>query len=489
MLDPSDCSLSLDNLFFEKPIVHKVKPLHQETSPWHLDVPPSLSQIPATHDKQEEAESLPTRYNFSVKRVPASRSLPPFKLSAGLKVLSQINSCYGFNHDEKEFEDTQCGSNSNSISKCDGLWGGEGFRDYSQGACQSGRGGDETPQDSGHVAVSRRLPWRQYLLLFSRHGDSCKQLSPFPPKPPLSPPSWLNCKQVADTAGHTLRDAGQGHKESLVPPMTPQPLCIQVLQSLNNANTASKFRSVFSEFPFFNYVQSKALDDVLYTGRNFVACAPTGSGKTVLFELAIIRMLMETSEPWRDVKAVYRKMGQHDKKWKDNCLLQLVRLLLIDEVHVVKDKTRGATLEVVVSRMKAVNTYRTAQNPESGLSIRFMAVSATIPNISDIADWLSNESGPATYLEMDESHRPVKLRKFALTRKGAQQSAAVLAKDARFIMSIEHKQRLLQYANSILDSKLRELVMFGVGFHHAGVEMSDRKLIEEAFTLGDLPVL
>lgn len=112
--------------------------------------------------------------------------------------------------------------------------------------------------------------------------------------------------------------------------------------------TAVKFRSVFSEFPFFNYVQSKALDDVsnkkkkktlynskeseclvttcqnelslgmspgahmclvcsqvLYTSKNFVACAPTGSGKTVLFELAIIRLLMETAEPWRDVKAVY----------------------------------------------------------------------------------------------------------------------------------------------------------------------------------------
>lgn len=44
---------------------------------------------------------------------------------------------------------------------------------------------------------------------------------------------------------------------------------------------------------------------VLYTAKNFVVCAPTGSGKTVLFELAIIRLLMETSEPWRDVKAVY----------------------------------------------------------------------------------------------------------------------------------------------------------------------------------------
>lgn len=44
---------------------------------------------------------------------------------------------------------------------------------------------------------------------------------------------------------------------------------------------------------------------VLYTGKNFVACAPTGSGKTVLFELAIIRLLMQNSEPWNEVKAVY----------------------------------------------------------------------------------------------------------------------------------------------------------------------------------------
>lgn len=51
----------------------------------------------------------------------------------------------------------------------------------------------------------------------------------------------------------------------------------------------------------------------------------------------------------------------------------------------VKDTTRGATLEVVVSRMKAIHTYRTAQNPEAGLSMRFVAVSATIPNIPDVS--------------------------------------------------------------------------------------------------------
>lgn len=50
----------------------------------------------------------------------------------------------------------------------------------------------------------------------------------------------------------------------------------------------------------------------------------------------------------------------------------------------VKDTTRGATLEVVVSRMKAVNSYRASQNPDASVTMRLVAVSATIPNISDV---------------------------------------------------------------------------------------------------------
>ncbi|XP_029309816.1 probable ATP-dependent DNA helicase HFM1 [Cottoperca gobio] len=635
MLDSDDCTLSLDNLFFEKPIVHKVKPLHQEVSPWQLEVPPSLSQVPATQDMQEEAECLSTLYSFS--QIPKT-FLPSFKGSDGLKVLSsKINSSYSYNNDEKEIDKTQGGSNNTSRSN--GLWGGEGFRDYSQGACYSARNGDETLQDSGYAAISTRClsldcskspPLRRSLFkvqVLDSGGDSSntddlrnsgssiqtasrpqtflgpvtmatvppplqppratvrQAAPPFSSKPPFPPPP-MGLSAASGRPPHQAAHAetqDKGTKRAFVPPMTPQPLRIQgspgsgVLRPVSEI--PAKFRSVFKEFPFFNYVQSKALDDVLYTGNNFVACAPTGSGKTVLFELAIIRLLMESSEPWKDVKAVYmapikalcsqcfeswkkkfgplglnckeltgdteiddffeiqdshiilttpEKWDSMTRKWKDNCLLQLVRLFLIDEVHVVKDATRGATLEVVVSRMKAVHAYRTAQNPETGLSMRFVAVSATIPNTSDIADWLSNESGPATYLDMDESHRPVKLRKvvlgfpcspnqsefkfdlslnykmaniiqtysdqkpalvFCSTRKGVQQSATVLAKDARFIMSIEHKQRLMTYANSILDSKLRDLVMLGVGYHHAGVDLTDRKMIEEAFTLGDLPVL
>ncbi|XP_029686652.1 probable ATP-dependent DNA helicase HFM1 isoform X3 [Takifugu rubripes] len=625
MLDSEDSILPLDNLFFEKPIVHKVKPLQQETCQWMLEMPPSLSLIPAT----PEPESLSTLYNFFQK----PKMLPPaFQEYDGLDVLpSKINSIYNNNMKEADFREA-----GKSTTRCEGLWVGEVFRNYSQGACQSGRKEDENPQDLSHTAISLDLsPDQSTIPAFRRslfkvqvsnsegdssnadgHTGSCSHTASRPqtfrsqvtmvtvPPPPqlpqatvslaVSPPSPRHHFSPLPPTGSSaassrpLQQAAlaktqdKGTKRAFVPPMTPQPLRIKDRSDsgiLRPVSEIPKFRSVFSEFPFFNYVQSKALDDVLYTGKNFVACAPTGSGKTVLFELAIIRLLMQNSEPWNEVKAVYmapikalcsqcfenwnkkfgplgltckeltgdteiddffeiqdshiilttpEKWDSMTRKWKDHCLLQQVRLFLIDEVHVIKDATRGATLEVVVSRMKAVNAYRAAQNQGTSGTMRIVAVSATIPNISDIADWLSHESLPATYLDMDESHRPVMLRKvvlgfpcpqnqtefkfdlslnykmaniiqtysdqkpalvFCSTRKGAQQAATVLAKDARFIMSIEHNQRLMKYANSILDSKLRELVMLGVGYHHAGVDLSDRKLIEMAFTQADLPVL
>lgn len=43
--------------------------------------------------------------------------------------------------------------------------------------------------------------------------------------------------------------------------------------------------------------------------------------------------------------------------------------------------------------------------------------------------------------------------------------------------------------NTVLCFSGLELVMLGVGYHHAGIELSDRKLIEKAFTQADLPVL
>lgn len=70
------------------------------------------------------------------------------------------------------------------------------------------------------------------------------------------------------------------------------------------------------------------------------------------------------------------------RRWKDHfSIANAVRLVLIDEVHLVGDTHRGATLEAIVSRIKLF--------PQSQ-QIRFISVSAWLPNIEDIARWLGD---------------------------------------------------------------------------------------------------
>lgn len=78
------------------------------------------------------------------------------------------------------------------------------------------------------------------------------------------------------------------------------------------------------------------------------------------------------------------------RKWRDyKSLVQLVGLFLIDEVHQLNDETRGPTMEAIVSRMKTIQASMTweAEEGQGGGArnkLRFIAVSATIPNIADV---------------------------------------------------------------------------------------------------------
>ena len=62
------------------------------------------------------------------------------------------------------------------------------------------------------------------------------------------------------------------------------------------AELPEEYRKVFAaKFPYFNLIQSTVFDDVLHTDRPMVVSAPTGCGKTVIFELAIIRVLQQAA--------------------------------------------------------------------------------------------------------------------------------------------------------------------------------------------------
>lgn len=237
------------------------------------------------------------------------------------------------------------------------------------------------------------------------------------------------------------------------------PPLIQGIRLVSTHELPDRFRSVFS-FPVFNAIQSKCFRPIYQGDHNLVLSAPTGSGKTVVMELAICRLVTNfkdcrfkvvyqaptkslCSERFRDWQTKFSSLdlqcaeltGDTDhaqlrnvqnaniiittpekwdsmtRKWKDHIkLMQLVKLFLIDEVHILKE-TRGSTLEAVVSRMKSVDS-----------NVRFVALSATVPNSEDIGAWLgkdpTNQHLPAHREKFGEEFRPVKLQKFVYGYQG-----------------------------------------------------------------------
>lgn len=102
-----------------------------------------------------------------------------------------------------------------------------------------------------------------------------------------------------------------------------------------------------------------------------------------------------------------------------NRMLNRLQLVMIDEVHTLHEAPRGATLEVVVSRTKS-----------RGDAVRFVAVSATAPNIDDIARWIGNSIAPHT--SDQDSNNPVahmpKARVFKVRLKSGVSADASLVK-------------------------------------------------------------
>lgn len=88
-----------------------------------------------------------------------------------------------------------------------------------------------------------------------------------------------------------------------------------------------------------------------------------------------------------------------------------------NKVHILNE-SRGSTLEVVVSRMKA-------RSPK----VRFILVSATVPNINDIADWIGNPTvgNSASALVYEVRMLAFPLLSFPNNRVNSSETSTVLA--------------------------------------------------------------
>ncbi|KAI8279713.1 putative helicase [Colletotrichum sp. SAR11_57] len=243
----------------------------------------------------------------------------------------------------------------------------------------------------------------------------------------------------------------------------------------------------------------------------------TGDMHLTKAEIVQTQIIVTTPEKWD----VVTRKGTGDTE-----LVQKVRLLIIDEVHMLHDE-RGAVLESLVAR-----TERQVESTQS--LIRIVGLSATLPNYIDVADFLKVNRYQGLFY-FDASFRPVPLEQHFIGVKGkagSKQSKEnldqvafekvrdMLQRDHQ-VMVFVHSRRdtmatakmlyekavedfcvdLLDptmhpgYENAVRDMKsskardLRELIPKGLGVHHAGMARSDRNLMERLFAEGVLKVL
>jgi antiviral helicase SLH1 len=243
----------------------------------------------------------------------------------------------------------------------------------------------------------------------------------------------------------------------------------------------------------------------------------TGDMHLTKSEIVQTQIIVTTPEKWD----VVTRKGTGDTE-----LVQKVRLLIIDEVHMLHDE-RGAVLESLVAR-----TERQVESTQS--LIRIVGLSATLPNYIDVADFLKvNRHAGLFYF--DASFRPVPLEQHFIGVKGksgskqsrdnldhvAFEKVRDMLRQDHQVMVFVHSRRdtfftakMLQqkaideicmdlfdpsshpkYDQAIRDMQsskardLRELIPNGLGIHHAGMARADRNLMERLFAEGVIKVL
>ncbi len=306
--------------------------------------------------------------------------------------------------------------------------------------------------------------------------------------------------------------------------------------------------------PQVDAVKKGALD-----GKNLVLAIPTASGKTLVAEFCMLKSVFErggkclyivplralASEKYEEFREKYGPLGvkvgistgdfdvadprlarydiliatsekvdsllRHRAKW----LADIISVVVLDEIHLIDDPGRGPTLEILTARLRQVN-------PE----LQTLALSATIKNADEMAEWLNAKLVKSDWRPVplkkgvyykekikfdDGSKRAVKVNikdedlaalaidtvqeggqalVFVSTRRSTQAAAALAAKHVGELLSRGEREKLAEVAKQIENvlgestrtcRQLADCVRQGSAFHHAGLHHAQRKAVEDAF--------
>jgi helicase len=315
--------------------------------------------------------------------------------------------------------------------------------------------------------------------------------------------------------------------------------------------------------------QEEAIKAGALKGKNLLLASPTASGKTLIAELSALKKVLEedgkvlylsplralASEKYAEfnkyttIKKSNKKriqvgistgdfdsndhwLGRYDiiitTNEKCDSLLRHrakwineISVVIADEVHLLNDPDRGPTLEVVLARLLEVN-------PE----LQVLALSATVRNVKEIAEWLSAipittnwrpiplregvlkgteiqfKDGGSTKIKNYTNNSSINLALnnieiggqvliFASTRRQAVNLSKKAGLKIYDTLSEDDRDSLIRIARSIssrgeqtrISRLLADLIKQGVAFHHAGLAPIQRKIIEDSFRNGNIKVI
>ncbi|CAL0326436.1 unnamed protein product [Lupinus luteus] len=391
--------------------------------------------------------------------------------------------------------------------------------------------------------------------------------------------SFFMAKKKCDLPNGSYRNLSKGYEEIHVPALKAKPLGDDE-KLIKIASMPDWAQPAFKGMTQLNRVQSKVYDTALFKPDNLLLCAPTGAGKTNVAVLTILQQIALHRNPddgsidhgaykivyvapmkalvaevvgnlsnrLQDYNVKVRELSGDQsltrqqieetqiivttpEKWDiitrksgDRTYTQLVKLLIIDEIHLLHDN-RGPVLESIVAR-----TVRQIETTKE--HIRLVGLSATLPNYEDVALFLRVDVTQGLFY-FDNSYRPVPLSQqyigitvkkplqrfqlmndicyekvmavagkhqvliFVHSRKETSKTArairdAALANDTlgRFLKEDSASREILHTHTDLVKSNdLKDLLPYGFAIHHAGMTRADRNLVEDLFADGHVQVL
>ncbi|PKI68193.1 hypothetical protein CRG98_011392 [Punica granatum] len=324
----------------------------------------------------------------------------------------------------------------------------------------------------------------------------------------------------------SFKHQSKGYEEIHVPALKPKPF--DPNEGLVKISSMPDWaQSAFDGMKQLNRVQSKVYQTALFSAENILLCAPTGAGKTNVAVLTILQQFALNRNPdgsfnHGNYKIVYvapmkalvaeivgnlsnrlkhygvtvRELSGDQtltrqqieetqiivttpEKWDiitrksgDRTYTQLVKLLIIDEIHLLHDN-RGPVLESIVAR-----TVRQIETTKEHIRLVGLKPLQRFQLMNDLCyEKVLASAGKHQVLIFVHSRKET-----AKTARAIRDTALANDTLSRFLRDDDAIRMILQKeADNVKSNDLKDLLPYGFAIHHAGMTRGDRTIVEDLF--------